>query len=634
LNDDFKHDHQDLLSQIISGSPIPTFVIDRNHRVTHYNKACEVLTGSKAEEIIGTDGQWRAFYAEKRPVMADIVLDTAVEDMEGMLETHYQGKFRASSVRPGAFEARDFFPALGEDGKWLFFTAAPIRNASGEVIGAIETLQDITQEKRVSSLNRAMLRVSKALPRYSYLDDLLSFISQEIKKLLGAEGALVLLLESETNELYTSGLAYDDPDREKRMKEIRFSLDEVLAGQVIRTGQPVVMHDAEALPRYAERDRKTGYITRSLLEVPLVAEDRTIGVLAGINKKKGRFSGQDMDALAALAGTVALAVENTRYQEGLRAFYREVQSLNAAKGKAILHLSHELKTPVAILFQALPLLEDELAVVPEDNWKPYVEIIERQLNRIVAIESEVSDIITNKEYKVAGLLNGMVLQCADLLSVLALKNQGKKDLVDQITTHIRELFSPKIMTASTIDPGAFIQGRLRALEPGFAHRQVDVRVLLEPTRPIQIPEVIFEKVMDGLIRNAIENTPDEGRVDVTVFEKGGLIQVSVKDYGVGIRKDHQARIFEGFFPTQDILAYSTRKPFDFNAGGKGADLLRMKIFSETWGFALDMASTRCPLLDGPRQECPGRISSCPSATTPRPCHESGGTEFILFFHGA
>lgn len=287
MNDDFNHDHQDLLSQIVSGSPIPTFVIDRNHRVTHFNKACEVLTGRKAEEIIGTDGQWRAFYAEKRPVMADIVLDAAIEDIAGMLETHYQGKFRASSVRSGAFEARDFFPALGEDGKWLFFTAAPIRNADGDVIGAIETLQDITQEKRVSHLNRSMLRVSKALHRYSYLDDLLSFISQEIKKLLGAEGALVLLLDAETNELYTSGLAYDDPDREKRMKEVRFSLDEVLAGQVIRTGEPVVMHDAEALPQYAERDRKIGYTTRSLLEVPLVVEDRTIGVLAGINKKRG-----------------------------------------------------------------------------------------------------------------------------------------------------------------------------------------------------------------------------------------------------------------------------------------------------------------------------------------------------------
>lgn len=630
--DDSNHDdQQDMLTQIISGSPIATFVINRNHRVTHFNKACEVLTGIPAEQMIGTDGHWRAFYAEKRPVMADIVLYTAFGFAQGFLETFYPGKYRPSSVKPGAFEARDFFPNFGEDGKWLFFTAAPLRDASGQLIGAIETLQDITPEKKVAQLNRAMLRISKAMHQYNYLDDLLSYISKEIKTLLGTEGALVLLLDKDSKELYSSGIAYDDPDHEKRVKPIRFSLDEVVAGQVIRTGKPLVVHDAKDSPQYADRDRKIGYTTRSLLEVPLVVEHRTIGVLAGINKKEGRFTDRDMDALSMLAGTVAIAIENIQYQEELRVLYREVRSLNKAKDKAINHLSHELKTPVAILAEAVNLIEDELKSLPEEDWKPFSNMIHRQLKRIVEIEGEVSDIITNKDYKVSGILTGMMMQCADLISVLAVKNIGKKDMVDRITACIHDVYSPQILASSQIDPAEFIRNRLRVLEPSFSHRQVFVRDSFEPTRPISIPDAIFEKIVDGLIRNAIENTPDEGCVTVSVFEKGDVVQVSVKDEGVGIKKGHQVRIFEGFFPTQKMTEYSTRKPFDFNAGGKGADLLRMKIFSEAYGFTLEMKSIRCSLLEDKGSRCPGRISRCTASTGPVACKDSGGTEFILRF---
>ncbi len=60
----------------------------------------------------------------------------------------------------------------------------------------------------------------------------------------------------------------------------------------------------------------------------------------------------------------------------------------------------------------------------------------------------------------------------------------------------------------------------------------------------------------------------------------------VKDYGIGIIVDHQRRIFEGFFTTQETAVYSSKKPFDFNAGGRGADLLRMKIFSERYRFSI------------------------------------------------
>jgi len=137
---------EEMLSKIIDGSPIPSFVIDKQHRVTHWNTAIASLSGISGQEIVGTDGQWRAFYTEKRPVMADLIVDGA---SAAEVAAYYRGKYRKSSLIDGAYEAEDFFPALGEHGKWLRFTASPIKNRGGEIIGAIETLQDITEERQL-----------------------------------------------------------------------------------------------------------------------------------------------------------------------------------------------------------------------------------------------------------------------------------------------------------------------------------------------------------------------------------------------------------------------------------------------------------------------------------------------------
>ena len=139
------------LSQLVEGNPVATIVIDASHRVTHWNRACAVLTGVPAEEMIGRSEQWRAFYDSARPIMADLVVDGVLEIG---IERYYQGKFSRSLLIEDAYEAEDFFPAFGDGGRWLFFTAAALRNAQGEVIGAIETLQDVTERRRAEAALR------------------------------------------------------------------------------------------------------------------------------------------------------------------------------------------------------------------------------------------------------------------------------------------------------------------------------------------------------------------------------------------------------------------------------------------------------------------------------------------------
>ena len=154
------------LSQIIEGNPVATFVIDANHIVTHWNRACAVMTGVPAVEMIGKSEQWRAFYPSARPIMADLIVNGA---LEGDVDQFYHGKFRPSELIAGAFEAEDFFPNFGSGGRWLFFTAAAVRNEAGAIIGAVETLQDVTERRcaeealRVSEERYKQLSVTDSL---------------------------------------------------------------------------------------------------------------------------------------------------------------------------------------------------------------------------------------------------------------------------------------------------------------------------------------------------------------------------------------------------------------------------------------------------------------------------------------
>jgi len=131
------------LQSVIEGSPIPTFVIDNSRRVLFWNRALAEMSGIRSDEVVGTSQHWRAFYDKQRPCIADLL----IEGMTDEIPRWYVGKYHKLKLIDDAYEATDFFPALGTGGKWLRFTAAILRNSSGTVVGAIETLEDITARK-------------------------------------------------------------------------------------------------------------------------------------------------------------------------------------------------------------------------------------------------------------------------------------------------------------------------------------------------------------------------------------------------------------------------------------------------------------------------------------------------------
>ncbi|MGD9033465.1 MAG: PAS domain S-box protein [Desulfobacteraceae bacterium] len=523
---------------------------------------------------------------------------------------------------------------LTKDGRTLdvILRGTVYSEEEGEQGGQLVILRDITKEKRMARTNEALLRISMALPAYPDLEDLLDYITSEIKRLLNTEGAVVILLDEERNELFFKGAAYEDIKKERRAKEIRFSADRGVSGKVIKTGEAIIVPDTSKDPDfYPVVDEQLQLNTRNMLDVPLRSGDRIIGVLMALNKKEGTFDQTDVELLSTIGGTVALSIENARVSKALKGAYEEVTSLNRAKDRVINHLSHELKTPVSVLSASLSILSKKMATHADETWIPTMERAQRNLQRLLEIQYQVEDIMRDKEYKTYDLLSSILDQTADQLEALIAEEVGEGGVMARVRERIEEIFGPKEPVPEEIPLDEYVKERLVALEPSFSHRQIEIRRHLEPAYPVCVPLDDLQKVIDGLIKNAIENTPDEGEIEVFVKKKGEGSELVVRDYGMGITEENQKRIFEGFFTTQETMSYSSKRPFDFNAGGKGADLLRMKIFSERYNFRIDMESSRCPCLPNGEDVCPGRISECKFCKDKPGCHQMGGTAFTLFF---
>jgi PAS domain S-box-containing protein len=132
---------------IIEGSPIPSFVINKEHKVILWNRACVELTGCSAESMLGTDQHYKSFYSVQRPMVVDLIVDN---DIDGLNQFYGAKKVKKSEKVPGAYEAYDHFDNLGGRSRYMYFLAAPIYDEDGNIIAAMETLQDISREEELT----------------------------------------------------------------------------------------------------------------------------------------------------------------------------------------------------------------------------------------------------------------------------------------------------------------------------------------------------------------------------------------------------------------------------------------------------------------------------------------------------
>ena len=512
--------------------------------------------------------------------------------------------------------------------------AAMIYEENDRPVGQVVILRDVTQEKWVARSNQALFRVSMALHKARPLNELLEVIIKEIQELIDVEGASVILLDEVNREFYFPVAVYEDTDAGKKMKEIRFPADKGVAAEVVRRGEALIVPDTSKSPYfYQQVDEQSQYQTKNMLDVPIVTKDRIIGVLCAVNKKGGDFDRTDVDTLSAVAGTVALPIENARVNEELKSSYQEVQSLNQAKDRVIHHLSHELKTPVSVLSGSLSILSRKLSRMGVHGLDRTLERAQRNLDRILDIEYGIEDILRDRRYRVYHMLSALLDACADELEVLAVEELGEGEVVDRIRRRIQALFGPTESPVEKIALSRFVRERVDAARTKFSQRHLSLETSLENESRVRIPRDVLGKVVDGLVRNAVENTPDGGRIEINVRKGAEGSILEVRDYGVGITDENQRRLFESVFTTHETTHYSSKRPYDFRAGGKGFDLLRTKIFSERYHFQVHLDSKRCRFIPRDGDLCPGDIDLCTHCSDSKDCLGSGGTTVVVEFPG-
>jgi diguanylate cyclase (GGDEF)-like protein len=175
---------------ILQGSSIAHFVINKGHSIVEWNRACEVLTGYPASQMLGTSNHWIPFYASQRACLADLLLDKASRALIGK---YYKGMdIKKWDLVEGAYEIEGFFAPLGKEGKWLRFTAAPLVNEEGEMVAAIETIEDITARKKAEEerekLNKELMRSNQRLKALALRDPETGLFNHHfLEEVMGAE---------------------------------------------------------------------------------------------------------------------------------------------------------------------------------------------------------------------------------------------------------------------------------------------------------------------------------------------------------------------------------------------------------------------------------------------------------------
>lgn len=199
----------------------------------------------------------------------------------------------------------------------------------------------------LSALNRIQTSINSTLE----LDWVLQLAMREVQDLFGVEKCSLILLDEQTNQLFFQVALGTVPD-----EQIRFSVNQGIAGWVVRHGEPALVNDVEADARwYSQADSSTGFATRSILALPLKTRDKVVGVIELINKLQGKFSQKDLQLLESISNSVAGAIENARLFGELNKAYQEM----ARTQTLIIESRNTLRT-------LIDGVEDSICIVGQD----------------------------------------------------------------------------------------------------------------------------------------------------------------------------------------------------------------------------------------------------------------------------
>jgi K+-sensing histidine kinase KdpD len=348
----------------------------------------------------------------------------------------------------------------------------------------------------------ALNRISRALTSSPNLEEILETIVQEIALALKAEASSISLLQADEGEdelviQATMGVGAE------MVKGQRFSAKLGIAGWVTREGKPLIVNDAQTDPRFFPGfDQMTGFVTRSLLAVPLKTREETIGVIEVVNKTGGTFTEQDMELLSSIAHSTAVAIQNIVLMEAA-AEAQVLRELDRLRSELVSNVSHELRTPLGLIkvFSTTLLSEDV------------------QLDREVELEC-----LRNIEDE-ADRLERIVDNLLDLSRVQSEYLELSKQSTDlgQLARNVAEAMAVHLTGHDLV----------------FDLPERPLTALVDARR--------MEQVLRNLLSNASKYAPAGGTITIHGSRNRYQVLVGVSDEGIGISPEHLESIFERFF---------------------------------------------------------------------------------------
>jgi PAS domain S-box-containing protein len=474
------------LSHIIQGSMIPTFIINNDHIVTHWNRACEELTGQKAYEVVGTDRQWVPFRSAKRPTMADVIVGGMSEEE---VSRYYGSSWRKSSIIKEAYEAEEFFPHLGDGGKWIFFTAAPIKSPEGKIIGAIETLRDLTNDKK----NREEIELQ---------DKKLSILYEKHKK---SEDKYRSLFNDNPNPIFiVDRNTLEILDVNQRVEnEYGYSKTEILGMSFLDIGNQTdeaTMQSLRKLPangsilftkkKHFKKDRSPFFV----------------------NVKVVHATYAHRDVLIASATDITESVE------------KETQLIQAGKlttlGTMAAGMAHEINQPLNVIQICADLIIKMISkgkTIPDDELVSIAKDIIENVARAAGVIKHVRDFSRQSERDPKKIVINDPIN--DVFKVLG----------HQLTNH-------SIKVELDLDPGIpEIRAEHNRLEQVF----------------INLVTNAIDSMDEHAEQNKNAGVQTEKRLRIRTYSGDGKVVAEVSDTGKGMTEEVKQKIFEPFFTTKE-----------------------------------------------------------------------------------
>lgn len=522
------------LYSIIGGSPIPAFVIGKDHRIIYWNKALEELSLISAAEVIGTRQQWRAFYSTKRPCMADLLVDHKIEDVPKW----YKEKYIKSNLLDEAYEATDFFPELGERGKWLRFTAALIRNAAGDLVGAIETLEDITERKKAEEAllkahEELELRVRERTMELAKTNEALMAELMERQRtqqaLKQTTDHLSLILESLPIVSYTR-----KSDGDFGITFVSNTIEEL-------TGYPAqrFIEDQEFWSDHIHPDDRQRVVFE--LQAERKKDTHRFGYRFRVMDDSYRWF-SDYWRIIRLPGGVSTYIvgawqdvtEDKRIrQEGELRLQQMIQTHKlTALGEVVAGIAHEINNPISFMAYNIPVLEE--------IWNTVEEII-------------TANGVSHPEWKKKGLSQQEICQhMREIIEAFKIGSSRINRIITGLkefsrsdeTTHKKLVAIREVVEGALIIVGAQIRMTVSQIDQDIA----------DNIPPLQGHFQKIEQVLANLMINAHQAIPagKKGRIVIRCryIERLNAVELDVEDNGEGMEPEIMDHIFDPFFTTR------------------------------------------------------------------------------------